>query len=84
MLSLRQVVDWLSGHDSYELRDRVIHRKLALFREQLLPIDEIENWTLTPEMGFDVVEIHRTDGTTLVWFDYRNDLIATLRALPTT
>src|SRR5215469_7422814 len=80
MINLKQIGDWLKGRDTYELRDRVIHRRSTPFREDTLPIDEIETWTSHPEMTFDVVEIHRKDGTVLIWFDYENDLKAILGA----
>lgn len=81
MIGLKQVGDWLQGHDSYELRGRVIHRKIW-FREETLPIDEIATWTIYPEMSFDVVEIRRKDGVVLIWFDFKNDLLAILNAFP--
>ena len=81
MLSPRTVIDRLKGYDSYELRDGVIHRRYALFREEFLPVSEIESWTSHPEMVFDVVEIRRKGNRPLIWFDYRNDLKAILEAL---
>jgi hypothetical protein len=37
MLSLKTVIDRLKGYDSYELRDGVIRRRCALFREDAPP-----------------------------------------------
>ena len=78
MLSLNPIFDALRGRDSYALRDRVIYRT-RYFREDSLSIDEIESWTIYPEMGVDLVELRRKDGATAIWFDYRNDLISILR-----
>ena len=79
MIILNRIVEKLKGYDSYELRDRVIHRR-KFFREETLGIDEIETWAIHPEMIFDIVEIHRKGGSTLMWFDYKNDLKAILNA----
>jgi hypothetical protein len=81
MPNLRIVINWLKGHDSYELRDGVIHRWRAPFREETLPVSEIESWTSYPEMAFDVVEIRRRGNRPLIWFDHRNDLTAILEAI---
>ena len=82
MVTLKQIVDCLRGHDSYALRDRVIYRTRD-FREYSLSIDEIESWSVYPEMCFDVVEVRLKAGGTMIWFDYKDDLIAILRtAIP--
>ena len=81
MLNLRKAINWLKGHDSYELRDGVIHRWRAPFREETLPVSEIVSWTSYPEMIFDVVEIRRKGDRPLIWFDHLNDLTAILEAI---
>jgi hypothetical protein len=81
MLNLRTVINWLKGHDSYELRDGVIHRWRAPFRDEILPVGEIVSWTTYPEMTFDVVEIRRRGNSPLIWFDHRNELTAILEAV---
>ena len=79
MIDLGRIVEMLRGHDSYELKGRVIHRRQYL-REETLALDEIESWAVHPEMSFDVVEIRRKGGGTLVWFDHKDDLKAILDA----
>lgn len=83
MFGLKRFVDWLMCYDSYKLKDRVIHRKEYPFREETLPVDEIETYTIYPEMVFDVVKILRKDGKVRTWFDTRGDLTEILHtALP--
>jgi hypothetical protein len=80
---LSKIADWLNGYDRYELHSRAIcHRHKWGLREEMLAIDEIAGWSIDPEIIFDVVEIRRTDGSVLVWLDYRNDLKAILEGLP--
>jgi len=79
MINLKKIAVWLKGYDSYELRQRAIHHKMGLLREEIIPIDEIETWTVHPEMIFDIVELLLKNGDIRMIYDYRNDLIAILR-----
>jgi hypothetical protein len=79
MINLKDVALWLKGYDSYELKQRVIRRKMGLFREEVVPIDEVETWTIHQEMAFDVIEFCLKNGDAKIALDYKNDLITILR-----
>ncbi len=81
MLDLRSIIDQIKGYDTYSVRNGVIIRRYALFREEQLPVEEVESWAIYPEMIFDVVEIKKKNSLSLIWFDYRNDLIGILKSL---
>jgi hypothetical protein len=77
---LKKFIDSVKGLDSDEMKEGLIYYRVY-FREETLKIDEIESWQSYPEMGFDIVEIRRKDGSTLILFDDKNDLLAILNAI---
>ena len=77
------LLDRVGSTNRYALRSgELIHLK-GWFNQERVALAEIESWTSSPEMTFDVVCLKLTDGNSRQWLDRYGDLLAILRnALP--
>jgi hypothetical protein len=65
------------GHCRYA--DGKIVRHRGLFTCDEIHVDDIVEWSVVPEMGFDVVTISLRNGTPVRWLDTDDSLLGTLR-----
>ena len=56
-------------------------RRRIFGRVDRIRCEDIVQWSVQPEMGFDAVRIERRNAEPVVWFDKHNDLILLLRRL---
>jgi hypothetical protein len=65
--------------NTYQLDDDTIVRNSGLFKKDAIKLPEIASWSVTPEMGFDIVLITLNNGRVVQWIDDYNDLLRVLR-----
>jgi hypothetical protein len=63
----------------YELRGNEIIVWRGLRKPDMIRIDEIESWQITPEMIFDIVTVHLKTGVRRQMLDTYDDLISILK-----
>lgn len=69
----------LGNTDRYTQKCDEIVRHVGWFKTERIAIKQIRNWSVEPEMVFDIVAIELHDGSRRVWFDYDDDLLELLR-----
>jgi hypothetical protein len=64
---------------TYEFKDGKIVKNIGLWRAVEISTDELQEWQIIPEMGFDVVILKTKGGQQVVWIDSYDDLVNVLR-----
>jgi hypothetical protein len=76
---LQKRIDVLLKIGTYEFRDGKIIKNNGLWHTAEISTDEIHEWEIFPEMGFDVVILKAKGGQQVVWIDRYDDLVGVLR-----
>ncbi len=65
---------------SYDFKDEKIIKNNGVFgAKEEIPISQIDEWEIYPEMGFDIVILRTKEGGRAQWIDRYDDLINILR-----
>jgi hypothetical protein len=65
--------------DTYEFKDGKIIKNIGPWRSIEISMDDLLDWQIIPEMGFDVVVLETKRGQRVVWIDTYDDLVGILR-----
>lgn len=73
---------WRFGRvNRYEYRNGLIIRHNSIFSSIKIPASDIQCWSVSHEMGFDLVRIEFFNREEVKWCDKYNDLLTILRKL---
>ena len=79
-LSAERILRRILKIDSYEVRDESLVRHRGRFcKMEVISLNEIEEWSVTDEMTFDIVDMEMKDGTKVRWLDIDDSLKSLLR-----
>src|SRR5438445_10223466 len=66
--------------DTYEFKNEKIIKTNGPWRRTTeIPIEELQQWQIIPEMTFDIVILTTNSGRRIVWMDRYGDLVGVLR-----
>jgi len=71
----------LRGSEFYTLDGEDIVRRIGFRHIQRIHSQQIAFWSIEHEMVFDLIHIHLTDESGIIWLDRGNDLIQALSAV---
>ncbi len=63
---------------TYEFKDGKIIKNIGPWRTVEISADELHEWQIIPEMGFDIVILKTKGGQQVAWIDRYNDLVGIL------
>ena len=69
------------GNDSYQTDENYIVKNKHHLSNEKINSDNIISWQVKMEMGFDIVIIEMSDGSSHNWFDQNDDLITILKTI---
>ena len=74
MFNIIKLLKIVTNTSIYKICDDNIIKYKGYFHKEIICFDTIKCWQVYYEMGFDVFEIRKIDGTVLIWIDYLGDL----------